>query len=323
MAHYGETGRGTYIDSHTLLDLPAVRKDGEEINIELSLNPIGPLDNVDGDGRFVLAIVRDATERKRAEEEVRRLNQTLEEQVAERTAQLVESERQLKDLVGKLMVAQEEERRRVAYEVHDGPTQVAVATHQHLQDFAHKHPPDSKVGEERLDRALALAQRTVRETRHIIENLRPTALDDFGLAAAVRLQVEELEKQGWHIDYEEALGDERLNPEIETALYRVTQEALTNVQKHAQTTRAHIKLTYLRRKVRLEVRDEGCGFDPSMSKEKGIGRGEKVGLAGMRERVALLGGAIEIISQPGSGTSLVAEVPLPASESRKDKERAE
>ncbi len=183
--------------------------------------------------------------------------------------------------------------------------------------------PDSKVGEERLDRALALAQRTVRETRYIIENLRPTALDDFGLAAAIRLRVEYLEKEGWHIDYEEALGDERLNPEIETALYRVTQEALTNVQKHAQTKRAYIKLTYLRRKVRLEVRDEGCGFDPFVSKEKGSGRGEKVGLAGMRERVALLGGEIEIMSKPGSGTSLVAEVPLPASESRKGNGRAE
>ena len=310
MAGYGETGRGRHIDSHTLLDLPAVKKDGEEIRVELSLNPIGALDEADGDGRFVLAIVRDATERKRAEEEVRRLNETLEEQVAERTARLIESERRLKDLVAKLVVSQEEERRRVAYEVHDGPTQMAVALHQHLQDFAYKHPPDSTVGKEKLDRILALAQRTVKETRGIIEGLRPTALDDYGLAAAVRLRIEELEKEGWRIDYEEALGDERLSPEIETALYRIVQEALTNVGKHARTTRARVILAQQRDKVRLEVEDEGCGFDPSASKS-GSGPGERVGLHGMKERVALLGGELEIASEPGVGTSLSVEVPLP------------
>lgn len=142
MARYAKTGHGAYIDSYELLDLPALRKDGEEIRIELSLSPIGPADDKAGGlGRFVLAIVREVTERKKAEEEVRRLNETLEEQVPERTAQLVASERRLKDLVGKLVAAQEEERRRVAYEVHDGPTQVAIAAHQHLQAFADDHLP--------------------------------------------------------------------------------------------------------------------------------------------------------------------------------------
>ena len=315
IASYGETGHGAYIDSHALLDLPAVRKDGEEISIELSLNPIGPADDAakNGEGRFVLAIVRDATERKKAEEEIRRLNETLEEQVAERTAQLIERERRLKDLVGKLVAAQEEERRRVAYEVHDGPTQVAVACHQHLQAFAHNHPPDSKAGEEKLDRALELARLTVKETRHVIENLRPSALDDFGLAAALRLQVEELGKEGWEIDYEDALGGVRLRPEIETALYRVAQEALTNIRKHAHTTRARVELASPKGKVRLEVGDVGRGFDPLAPPGEGSGTGERVGLHSMRERVALLGGEIEITSEPGVGTCVVAEVPLPAS----------
>jgi PAS domain S-box-containing protein len=310
IARYGETGHGRYIDAHTLLDLPAVKKDGEEIRIELSLNPIGALDERDGDRRFVLAIVRDATERKRAEEEVRRLNETLGKQVAERTARLIESERRLKDLVAKLVVSQEEERQRVAYEVHDGPTQMAVALHQRLQDFAYKHPPDSTVGKEKLDKILALAQRTVKETRGIIEGLRPTALDDYGLAAAIRLRIEELEEEGWRIDYEEALGDGRLGPEMETALYRIAQEALTNVGKHARTKRARVVLKQHSGKIRLEVEDGGYGFDPCAPKSGG-GPGERVGLHGMKERVALLGGELEIASAPGVGTSLVVEVPLP------------
>ena len=314
IARYGETGCGRYIDSRTLLDLPAVKKDGEEISIELSLNPIeSPDGGAEGNGRFVLAIVRDATERKRAEDEVRRLNESLEEQVAERTARLVESERRLKELVAKLVAAQEEERRRVAYEVHDGPTQMAVALHQRLQDFAHKHPPGSAVGKEKLDEILALAQRTVKETRHIIEGLRPTALDDYGLAAAVRLRIEELEQEGWRIDYEEALGDggRPLSPEMETALYRIAQEALTNVGKHARTKRARVALRQHGGKVRLEVEDGGRGFDPCAPKKSGGGPGERVGLRGMKERVALLAGKLEIKSEPGVGTSLSVEVPLP------------
>ena len=126
--------------------------------------------------------------------------------------------------------------------------------------------------------------------------------------------VEELKNEGWEIGYEEALGEERLPAEIETALYRVAQEALTNVRRHARTTKAHLNLTRQDGKVRLGVRDEGRGFDPSEAPGDGGGPGERVGLSSMRERVGLLGGELKIMSEPGTGTSLVAEVPLSTSE---------
>lgn len=233
--------------------------------------------------------------------------------------ELAERERQLRDLVGRLLTAQEEERRRVAYDVHDVLTQVAVAAYQHLQAFADDHPPDSARGQEQLEQSLELAQQTVREARRVIAGLRPTALDDFGLATAIRSQVEELRSEGWQVGYEETLGDERLPAALETALFRIAQEALTNVRKHAQTTRVDVTLQRLKGIVRLQVEDRGRGFQPTETGNGG-GPGEMVGLSSMQERAALLGGDFEVRSKPGGGTTVVANVPLPAAEEDVDHE---
>ena len=234
--------------------------------------------------------------------------------------ELAERERRLEDLVGKLIGAREEERRRVAYEVHDGLTQIAIATHQHMQAFARDYLRGSAPDQTRLDSTLELARQTVREARSVIADLRPTALEDFGLAAALRSKVEALRADGWEIGYEEALGGGRLPDEAETALYRVTQEALANVRKHAQTNRAHITLTHRNQSVHLEVRDWGRGFEQSIV-PKVSGWGEQVGIYGMRERIALHGGDFTIRSQPGAGTNVTAEIPLPKSK-EVDGERA-
>jgi PAS domain S-box-containing protein len=223
-------------------------------------------------------------------------------------AELAERENRLQDLIRKLITAQEEERRKVAYEVHDGLAQTAAGAHQLLQAFARQHPPTSDKGRKDLARALQLVQQTVGEARYVIADLRPTALDDFGLAAAVRLQVEKISNQGSQVDYEEALGDERLPPEVETALFRVAQEALTNVHKHAPSARVRITLRRLNDSIRLQVRDWGPGFNPEMITDGG-GPGERLGLSSMRERMALLGGHLEVHSRPGEGTEVVAEIP--------------
>jgi signal transduction histidine kinase len=224
--------------------------------------------------------------------------------------ELAERERELHELVGRMITAQEEERRRVAYEIHDGFTQMAAAAYQRLALFAAHRPPEAAQDQEELEDAVALVQRTVGEARRIIANLRPTTLDDFGLATAIRMQAQELRSEGFDASYEETLGEERLPATLETALFRVVQEALANVRKHAQTDRVHLALGRYDGFVRLEVRDWGRGFEPAQIRQGG-GPGERVGLSSMRERVALLGGSLEVRSAPGAGTSVVAEVPLP------------
>jgi signal transduction histidine kinase len=220
-------------------------------------------------------------------------------------------EAQLRDLVRRLQVAQEEERRRVAYEVHDGLAQIAASAHQHLQTFADIHPPDSPTARVALDQTVEMVQRTVREARRVIAGLRPTALDDFGLGTAIHFEVETLRSEGWPAVYEAELGEERLSPMIETALFRVAQEALTNVRKHAGRCRVVVSLRRDDGQVRLTVRDWGRGFAVRGSQD-GAGPGERIGLLGMRERVMLLAGTFAVESLPGAGTTVVAEVPLAA-----------
>jgi signal transduction histidine kinase len=231
--------------------------------------------------------------------------------------ELAQREHQLRELVGRMLVAQEEERRRVAYDIHDGLAQQAAAAHQHLQGFAKRHSPATARGQKELDLAVELIQQAVREARHVIADLRPTTLDDFGLAAALRLQAEKLGTEGLQVSYEETLGDERPPATVETTLYRVAQEALTNVRKHAQSPRVHVKLERLDRTIRLEVRDWGKGFEADQAKD-GNGPGERIGLSSMQDRVTLLGGDLRVHSRPQAGTSIVAEVPLLEEESNRE-----
>jgi signal transduction histidine kinase len=154
-----------------------------------------------------------------------------------------------------------------------------------------------------------MLQQTVGEARNVVADLRPTVLDDFGLATALRLQVERLSDEGLRASYEETLGGGRLPEVVETALFRVAQEALTNVRKHARADRVHVALERRGQAVRLQVRDWGRGFVVDGVTD-GADPSDKVGLSSMRERIALLAGHLEIHSEPGAGTLMVAEIPL-------------
>lgn len=211
----------------------------------------------------------------------------------------------------------EEERYHVAYELHDGLAQVAVSVHQHLQALASHYHPRSPQARQELEKALELAQRSVREARRLIAGLRPTVLDDFGLAMALRLHIEAQSNDGLLIHFEEALGPERLPPKIETTLFGVAQEALTNVLKHSRTARARLLLERRDANIRLEVQDWGCGFEPR-TLFKVYRPGEHVGIRAMQERVELLGGHLLVTSQAGIGTLVVAEVPVPPSNGKEE-----
>ncbi|MBA3348611.1 MAG: sensor histidine kinase, partial [Actinobacteria bacterium] len=159
------------------------------------------------------------------------------------------------------------------------------------------------------ERAAALATvraqvvETLHDVRRLAVELRPKALDDFGLVAALeRLRDTFSERTGMRVDLESQLGG-RLPSDVETALYRIVQEALTNVVKHSQAGAVSIVLTHTARGVAAVIEDDGRGFDPGEQVEG-------LGLLGMSERLALLRGRLKIESSPGAGATIVAEVPL-------------
>jgi signal transduction histidine kinase len=226
-------------------------------------------------------------------------------------AELSDRAQQMKTLVGKLLRAQDEERRRVAYEVHDSLAQVAAATHQHLEAFAARNQPLSDAARHELDAARQTAQQTVREARRVISGLRPTVLDDLGLASALRQEVEALKRDGFVVAYDENLGSRRLAQEVETTLFSIGREALTNVRKHAGNARVEVRLSLQPETINLDIQDWGRGFDSSKAHLRRDDR-ERIGLRGMEERVAWLGGQLTLKSRRGKGSRVAVAVPIEA-----------
>jgi len=227
----------------------------------------------------------------------------LAESLAARAAIAVDlSERVSRDSVRRVVEAQELERARLARELHDETGQALTSILLGLKPL--EQTADSAEAREALTSVRELVISTLQDVRRLAVELRPSALDDFGLVPAVeRLTDTFREQSGLQVDLESQLGEERLATEAETTLYRVIQEALTNVIKHAEAERVSILLQRKNSAVLAVVEDDGSGFDPGSTRE------DALGLAGMRERVSLAGGRLQVESTPGSGTTVVAEVP--------------
>ena len=291
-----ERGRSERIDS--LLEDPEVDQDvtrrlGASTGLYVPLlareRPIGVLvahDKVGADPRFTSADLR------------------LAEQFANRAAIAVDlSRRVARDALRRVVSGQELERRRLARELHDETGQALTSILLGLSAVEEaREPDDMRVAASNL-RELVVG--TLQDVRRLAVQLRPKALDDFGLVAAVEHLVQTFsEATSIRVDFEAPLADERLPAEVETTLYRIVQEALTNIVKHAEASRVSILLVRSSGSATVVIEDDGQGFKPAEVRDGGLG------IIGMRERVELHEGRLTVESAPGSGTTLVAEVPL-------------
>ncbi len=281
-------------------------KDGSRVFIEGAVRA-----RFDLDGTFlgVLKIGRDATqerlaEQRRIENEVQ-IQRSLREEVATATAEL-------RALSRRLLMIQEEERRFLARELHDEIGQMLTGLSLTLSTAATK------------DGQLAEAQRIVAElteqVRQLSMDLRPAALDAYGLIPALRGHIERYEKQtGVTVDLRAEGLERRFASPVESTAYRIVQEALTNLARHAETSRGIVQLFADEQTLTVSIRDHGSGFDPAAVRDGS-------GLGGMRERAELLGGTLDIDTAPGAGVRITAELPLtssPASISSRDASRGE
>ena len=258
---------------------------GAPLSVHLSLNPLRL-----GSTRAVCLIASDLSEMKRAEQELRA------------------SSEQLRNLAAHLLSVREEERARISREVHDELGQSLTAVKMDLAWLAGRLPRRNGQMLKRIRSTRQLADSIIQSIRRISTELRPAVLD-LGLAAAVEWQVQEFQARSGIPCKVRLLTREVVASNASTAMFRICQETLTNVARHAKATRAEVVLQKQRDRLVLLIRDNGRGFDqadPSLSKS--------LGLLGMRERAAILGGQVNISSAPGKGTTVTAWIPLPSPE---------
>jgi len=232
-------------------------------------------------------------------------NIVLESRVTERT-------KQLGHLLGRVISAQEDERRRIARELHDETAQTLGAISIALGRAHEAAAGGPRTVVDQLSLARTMVAALIEEARRLILDLRPMILDDLGLTPAIRWLVESrLEGAGIKTQLTVEASTQRLAPAIETTLFRIVQEAANNIVRHAEASQASVEFTIRQDSIHIIVADDGIGFD--VPGAEGIADGH-LGLAGMNERVGLLGGEMSIVSVPGTGTTVTIEIPIAGTE---------
>ena len=277
-------------------DIPLETRDGRAINVEFVSN----IYQVNGD-RVVQCNIRDITKRRRAEE------------------QLKDFSRKLQVLSRRLVAAQETERRNIARELHDEIGQALTAIQLNLQAMLQSSGHRTLVS--RVKESLEVVDHVLEQVHDISLNLRPLILDDLGLEPALRwFTARQAALVGLQTKFHADPLEQRLDPAIETECFRVAQEALTNVVRHAKAKIVTVELRKEAGQLHLQVHDDGLGFDVGAVRERAV-RGASLGLLSMEERAVLAGGGLEFKSVPKRGTQVHAWFPLkwktPSSGSKK------
>jgi signal transduction histidine kinase len=242
-------------------------------------------------------------------EQLHNYNLELEKKVRDRTWQISNNRKKIQDLLKKVITSQEEERKRIAREFHDSIMQDLSAALIKV-DVCRQYP--ESITEEKMNYIRNIIEKTIDEIYKIIKNLRPTILDDLGFEAALRWLLDKhLETKGikCHVNISHELNNLDLDPLVKIELFRIIQEAIVNVSRHAGAENVYLTIELKENTLFIDVKDDGRGFDPGFrASEQDTARG--LGLMGMEERTAFLGGTLEVCSVPGEGTRVNLKVPL-------------
>ncbi len=281
---------------------------------------VHPIRNQEGEILFLHPTGVDITDLKRAEENYKALAESLDAEVRVRTTEVVRQSEQLRDLSSHLLQAQDEERRRIARELHDSAGQILAALAMNLAQAARHAPQEAALFAKHTEESEQLVRQLSQEIRTMSYLLHPPLLDETGLAEALRWYIQGLmERSGLEIALEISDGFRRLPREIELVMFRLVQECLTNIHRHSGSQTATIRLARDNESVSLEVQDEGKGM-PAERLSEIQSHGSGVGIRGMRERVRHFGGSMSITSNH-EGTKVSFTFPFPKASPAEDAEQ--
>lgn len=241
----------------------------------------------------------------------------LAESFNEMMRELANREERLRSLIGRLAHIQDEERRLIGLDLHDGLTQMIISANMHLNTLnAQIGSQLSAQSLQALDVSRTLIKKSIDEARRVISELRPTLVDDLGLEAGLRQYVNEISaEQNWNAEVAIDTRGLRISPSIQASIFRIAQEALTNIRKHAQTKQVRVEMAVIDHSLVLRVQDWGHGFDASLIQQD---ESEHLGLVSMQERAQMINGVCKIESEPGKGTKVEVCIPLASFEQRSE-----